>query len=262
MKSSLVLLLVLSLSGVAQAGDTQKILECMRSNVPATVRVQDIELTTTDRTAGARSLRGKLYGLREKNGDVSQVSAMLQVYAPDTLKGSAFLVREASQQSEQGMYVFLPSVKRVRRITGEFADGALLGSDFSYQDFKQLQDGFAGMDATLESTDVLEQRPVNVLTFKPAPGVPSGYSRIRAWVDQKTCLPLKAEFYKNQTLHKELYVPVASLKQSNNNWYVADVFLRDLKAGTSSQLHVLGVESGVKLPKGTFNPTYFYLGNY
>ena len=41
-----------------------------------------------------------------------------------------------------GMFVYLPAVKRVRRVTGTFADGALMGTNFSYFDFKQLQNTF------------------------------------------------------------------------------------------------------------------------
>ncbi len=261
-KASLFLLLVLGFCGVAQADESRKILECMRSNVPSSLRVQDIELTTTDRSAGSRSLRGKLYGLSETEGGIHHVSAMLHVYAPENLAGSAVLLREATQVREQGIYVYLPAVRRVRRVTGEFADGALLGSDFSYQDFKQLQNGFDGLDATLESRQVLEQRPVFVLSFKPLPGSLSSYSRIRSWVDQKTCVPLKVDFYQGQTLSKQLHVPVAAIKQSGNRWYAADIFIRDLRAGTGSQLHVVGVDSDVKLSRATFSPSFFYRGKY
>lgn len=258
----LLLVLMLGFCGYAYADEAQKVLDCMHANVPATLRVQDIELTTTDRADGARMLRGRLYALREQKDGVNHVSAMLRVYAPDNLAGSAFLMREATKLSNQGMYVYLPSVRRVRRVTGDFADGALLGTDFSYQDFKQLQNGFQNLNTMLEAPELIEQRPVYVLSSTPLPGSPSSYSRIRTWVDQKTCVPLKADFYQNQALRKQLVIPAAALKQSNNYWYPSEVSIRDVKAGTGSQLRVLGVESGSRISRGTFDPGLFYrIGN-
>mgnify|MGYP001587007166 CR=1 FL=1 len=48
----------------------------------------------------------------------------------------------------------------MRRVTGEFADGALLGSAFNYQDFKQFQNAFDGLATTLEAAEVIEQQPL------------------------------------------------------------------------------------------------------
>ena len=40
---------------------------CMRGNIPQTVRIQSVEITTWDRAEGSRKLKGKLYGTREKD---------------------------------------------------------------------------------------------------------------------------------------------------------------------------------------------------
>ncbi|MES2884021.1 MAG: outer membrane lipoprotein-sorting protein [Pseudomonadota bacterium] len=257
MKKTLLLILVLGFCSFAQADDAQKVLECMRGNVPSALRVQDVELTSTDRAEATRTLRGKVYALREGVADQSRLRIMLRVKAPENLAGSAFLMREATNVSDQGMYVFLPSVRRVRRITGEFADGALLGSDFSYQDFRHLQNGFEDLSSTLEAPEQIDGRPVHVLSSL-SQRKPSAYGRIRSWVDQKTCVPLKVEFYQNKTLLKQLTVPVAALNQSGAYWYPAEATIVDIRQGTRSTLRVLGVESGGKIKKGTFDPSLFY----
>ena len=257
MKKMLLLTLVLGFGGLAQADDAAKVLECMRANVPSSLRVQDVELTSTDRAEASRTLRGKVYALREGAASDNRLRVMLRVKAPENLAGSAFLMREATNVSDQGMYVYLPSVRRVRRITGEFADGALLGSDFSYQDFRQLQNGLEDLQSTLEAPEVIDSRPVYVLSSLPQ-RQPSAYGRIRTWVDQQTCVPLKVEFYQNKALLKQLTVPVAALKQSGAHWYPAEATIVDVRQGTRSTLRVLGVESGGKARKGTFEPSLFY----
>ena len=111
------LLLTLGLCVGAHASDdsARKVLDCMRSNVPSSLRVQDIELSNTDRSGDERSLKGRLFAVRETDASgASRIRAMLRVNAPDNLAGSAFLVRE-SATADPGMFVYLPSVRRVRR---------------------------------------------------------------------------------------------------------------------------------------------------
>ena len=89
-------------------------------------------------------------------------------------------------------------------VWAEFADGALLGTDFSYNDFKQLQNAFGGFSAAQLDPETVAQRPAWVLSFKPVPDVKSAYTEVRTWVDQKTCVPLKTDFYEAGKLrHKK-----------------------------------------------------------
>ncbi len=256
--------LVLSLAAVAHASDeASKILDCMRANVPVSTRVQDIELSVTDRSGGSRSLKGRLYAMREA-GSPSQdglVRAALRVDAPENLAGAAFLVREASPYLAHGMYVYLPSVRRVRRISGEFADGALLGTDFTYNDFRLIQNAFGEQQPMLEAAEKIDNRDTDVLSFKPADSLPQGYSQVRIWVDQKTCVPLKMEFYQGKTLRKQLVAPAAGLKQSGRYWYSSVLEMTDFKAGSKSQLKILNVSSDSKLPKRHFDPKSFFSGH-
>ena len=257
------LLLALVIVAPARAEDTVKILDCMRANVPPTLRVQEIEFVTTDRSGGTRTLKGKVYSLLEPTpSGGGLVRAMLRVSEPSTYNGAAYLVRESQDYLSDGMYVYLPSINRVRRVSGTFADGALLGTNFSYNDFKQLENAFVGSSATLESSTRLDDRSVHVMLFKalPAPNNPaSRYSRVRTWVDQKTCMPLKADFYEGDKIRKQLTAPAGALKQSGNYWYLSELEMRDVVDGTKTTLRVLGVTAGHELPGTYFNPHLFYL---
>ena len=258
---ALVFALSLALGTAAQAASpaadasAEAVLTCIRSNVPSSLRVQHIELSNTDRAGNQRNVAARLYAQREVRAGKGEIRASLRVVGPENLAGSAFLVREAAGQ-EPGMYVYLPAVRRVRRITGEFADGALLGTDFSYTDFRHFQGVFDATGARLEAPATLEGRSVYVLSFTQPKG--SRYGRVRAWVDEKTCVPLKLDFYENHQLIKQLTAPVAGLKQAQNYWYPVEVQMQDLRSGTQSSLRVQQVEIGGKLPGKLFSPTLFY----
>lgn len=257
----LLALLLASLPATAQ-DPLLPVLQCLRANVPPTMRIQEVELTSIDRGGGERVLSGKLFAMREKLGaGYGPVRAMLRVTAPEGFAGAAYLVRQSDDYLSEGMYVYLPTVKRVRRVTGTFADGSLLGTDFSYNDFRQLQNAFSGMQATLEPAAQIEGHATQVLWFKAPQESQSRYDAVRVWVDQKTCVPLQAEYMEGKTVSKRLSMPAASLRKSGNYWYAEQAEMRDLKEGTRTTLRILGVTHAKELPGRYFDPNAFYLGN-
>lgn len=231
-----------------------KVMACMRANIPQTVRIQDFQITSYDRNNGQRMLKGKLYGKNDKG----LVRSMVKIMAPADLANAAYLVREGKEKDE--MYVFLPALNRTRRITGASADGPLFGTDLSYADIKQVQNAFSGGAVKLEAPDTLEARPMYVLSLVPRADAQSRYNLIKGWVDQKTCVALKLEFYEGAAPRKRLLSSAASLKQSGTRWYVSDAEMRDLKGGTRTTLKITGVTNDASISDTYFGATTFYVG--
>lgn len=242
----------LSASGVSQL---TPVLECMRANVPQTVQVKEVELTAVDRTGGTRVLKGRLFGTREKD----KVRSMVKISAPSDLAGAAYLLRERENGDE--MFVYVPALNKVRRMTGAGMDGTLWGTDLSYGDVKQLSNAFSSGQIVLERGERLGERPVHVLLTRSTPEQPSRYDRVRSWVDAKTCVVLKAEFMENDVVRKRLTVDPKSLKQSGPHWYASAALMTDLQQNTRTTLKVLGLSAGADLADRYFNPKVFYLGN-
>lgn len=256
MKYGLLLAMGLVLSLPVQAKDAGEVFGCMKANIPQTLRIQDIQLDATDRSGGVRSLRGKVYAKREEG----LIRVMLRVSEPANVNGAAYLVRETGQR-EDDMYVFLPAVNRVRHVTGNFANGSLLGTDFSYVEVKLIQNAFTGATGTLEAPEKIDGHAADVVSLQtPGTGKAAPYSKVKIWVDQKTCVALKAEFFSGETAVKRLTAPAASLKQSGKHWYASEMEMRDLKEGTYTTLKITGVSSDVNLGNRPFDPNAFHLG--
>lgn len=250
------LLLLRALPAQADAA-AQKLLDCMHANIPDSLRIQSIELTATDRSGADRVLRGKIYAMNEKG--LSR--AMLRIEGPPDLSGAAYLMRESASSSANEIFFFLPAMSRVRRISGSSADASLLGTDFSYNDMKEVQSAFSGSQAKVERAETLDQRGVQVLALTPLAGATTRYSGLRAWIDNKSCIALKVEFYEAGALRKLLTAPPEALQQSGKYWYLSEMQMRDMKENTKTQLKVVGVNSGGELPSRLFDPHSFYLGN-
>ena len=208
-----------------------EITRCMRANIPETVRIQTVAITAWDRDNGERTLKGKLFGTREKD----RARVMMRIESPSDLAGASYLVRESDSADE--MYLYLPAIQKVRRITGQALDGQLWGTDLSYNDLKQLQNAFSGSQVTLEpQAEAFEQREVHALSFTPRTEDGSRYRNVRTLVDKKTCVALKVEFTEPAGIRKVMTVNPADLKQADSHWYASKAEVRDVKNGTRTRV--------------------------
>jgi outer membrane lipoprotein-sorting protein len=123
----------------------------------------------------------------ENDGDKS----MSIFDSPRDVQGTAFLsFTHATTADDQWLY--LPALKRVKRIASNNKSGPFMGSEFAYEDlssqevekftYKWLRDEqYEGKDAF-----VIERIP----TYEY-----SGYTKQIAWIDKDIYQPLKIEFY-------------------------------------------------------------------
>jgi hypothetical protein len=121
--------------------------------------------------------------------------------SPRDIKGTAFLsYTHALKPDEQWLY--LPALKRVKRISSNNKSGPFMGSEFAYEDltsqevekyhYKYIRD------------EVLDDRDSFVIERYPA-YKHSGYTRLLTWLDKEMYQPLKVEFYdRKKTLLKTL----------------------------------------------------------
>lgn len=117
---------------------------------------------------------------------------------PRDVKGTAFLsFTHALEADDQWLY--LPALKRVKRISSSNKSGPFMGSEFAYEDlssqevekysYKYLRD------------EKIDNKDTFVIERKPA-YKHSGYTRLTTWLDKSNYKPLKIEFYdrKNKLL--------------------------------------------------------------
>ena len=143
--------------------------------------------------------------LRNARGDESQReirTAALEVQGdgdkgltifdePRDVKGTAFL-NHTHPTAEDDQWLYLPAVKRVKRIASRNKSGPFMGSEFAYEDlssfeiekfrFNYLRDEACGD----EQCYVIEQTPTDEF---------SGYSTTIAWLSKQHYQPVKLEYY-------------------------------------------------------------------
>ncbi|NKF23714.1 outer membrane lipoprotein-sorting protein [Solimonas marina] len=239
----------------AIAATADSITACMRANVPKSLTVRQVQLDASDAEGHTRTLHGRFYATREDD----RLRAMIRISSPSDLAGASYLLRERDSGDE--MYMYMPALQKVRRITGGAVDGSLWGTDLSYADIKQIGNVFDGRQPTLEPDTTLDGRAVHVLSVTPGDGESAKFSRVQAWVDAQHCVALRVDFYEGQTVRKRLSVDPKDVRQDGAYWYASQLRVQDLSQKTQTILKVLDVQADDSLAGRLFNPGTFYVGN-
>lgn len=162
---------------------------------------------------------------------------------PFDVKGTAFL-NFAHTTKPDDQWLYLPALKRVKRISSRNKSGPFMGSEFAYEDlssfelekykFNYLKDEkIDGQEAF-----VLEQIPTDKY---------SGYTKQIVWMDKEHYRPLKVEFYdRKSSLLKTL--SFTEYKQYLNQFWRAHVMtMENVQTGKTTVLttHKLTFNTGL-----------------
>ena len=133
-----------------------------------------------------------LDSISRRTGD--DVSSVVRFREPADVAGTAFLLLErAGQATEQ--WVYLPGIRRTRRIVGRERQGSFMGSDFSYADLDQRE--LRHVTARKLSDERLGQSDCFVIEAVPRGGgdEPAVYGKVQVWVRKADFVPLRIRFH-------------------------------------------------------------------
>jgi len=191
-----------------------------------------------------RFLRVKVLEVRD-DGDKS-----LTIFdEPRDVKGTALLTFSHGMKPDD-QWLYLPALKRVRRISSKNKSGPFMGSEFAYEDigsqevekytYKYLWDEQLEGKATF----VMERYPVDKN---------SGYTRQVVWMDQAEYIPLKIEFYDRKNTLLKTLVFNDYRQFLDKHWRSHNMFIQNHQTGKSTLLEWKDYQFKNGLKKGDFN---------
>lgn len=151
---------------------------------------------------------------------------------PLDVKGTAFLsFTHATEPDDQWLY--LPALKRVKRISSRNKSGPFMGSEFAFEDissqevekyrYRYLR------DETLDGRDtfVIERYP----EYEH-----SGYTRQVVWIDQTMYQPLKIEFYDRKDELLKTLEASGYQQYLDQYWRPDRMYMENHQTGKSTEL--------------------------
>lgn len=180
-----------------------------------------------------------------------RLETVVRFLAPTEVAGTKFLTLEkAGGGTEQ--HVYMPGLKRTRRIVGREREGSFMGSDFTYLDMQKKDDPGAKHqrlpDEKVGSEDVyvLETTPSSL-------DASGGYSKVRAWVRKTDFVPLRTRFFgPSGAVMKTLFV--RRIRDVEGKPVVVESRMQSEK-GHATELVIDELEPRKDLPDSAFSPT-------
>lgn len=165
-----------------------------------TDRQRKMTLVILGKRGGERRRELQVFDKRYPDDEDKSISFFL---SPPEVKGTGFL-QWAHKQRDDDQWLFLPELKRTRRITAQLRDQSFMGTDFSYRDLEILGEiqGWTEEEAAsrLEREEAIDGHACHVIELRPQQdGMP--YDRIVMWMDQADLVPRKLDFYDEDGEH-------------------------------------------------------------
>ncbi len=168
---------------------------------------------------------------------------------PADVEGTAFLSWEYDAiEREDDKWLYMPALRKVRRISGESTNEYFMGSDFTYDD---LGDRNVDEDThTLVGEEDLDGAACWLIESVP---VCEGdyYDNKTIWVRKDARVVVKAEYYDAQGLIKTY--SVKALEKVDGIWTVRQMEMDNTRENHRTLMHIDAVEYNIGVPDRFFS---------
>jgi hypothetical protein len=180
----------------------------------------------------ARQMRSKILEVQE-DGDKS----LVVFDSPRDVKGTAMLTF-THKKGNDDQWLYLPALKRVKRISSSNKSGSFMGSEFAYEDlsseevekytYRWLRDEpCPGEDYSTLLCFVLDRYPVDKN---------SGYTRQVAWIDQVEYRTVKIDYYDRKNAPLKTLLLMKYKQYLDRYWRPDEMLMTNHQTGKSTRL--------------------------
>ncbi|MFK8138710.1 MAG: outer membrane lipoprotein-sorting protein [Bdellovibrionales bacterium] len=183
---------------------------------------------------------------RKSDGDLS----INEFLWPADVKGTKLLTHAFKEKSDD-QWLFLPALKRVKRISSRNKSGSFMGSEFSYEDLgSQEPEKFSHKfikDSKVKGRDVYHTERVPTDKY-------SAYSKQEMWIDKQYNGPLKINYFdkKGELLKTAIF---SSYKKYGRLWRVGRIHAKNVQTKKESTLTWSKRKLGAKIARSRFDST-------
>ncbi len=135
--------------------------------------------------------------LRRNETEDGNQKYFIYFHKPGDVRRMTFMVWKYPTKKDD-RWIFVPAVDLIRRIAADDKRSSFVGSDFTYEDV-------SGRDVASDNHSLLRSEKLedhDCFVIESIPKEPTEYTKRLSWIDKKTFLPLKEEYYDAQN---ELY---------------------------------------------------------
>jgi outer membrane lipoprotein-sorting protein len=162
----------------------------------------------------------------------------MRFLSPTDVKGAGFLVWGQENRADD-QWLYLPELKRIKKIAASTRNGSFMGSDFSYYDMEDRSVDEA--DHTLLRSEPCPDGECYVIESVEKDLGDAVYSKSVTWVRKDPLVPVKMELHDKKGVHLKT-ATLESYELVKQVWVARKVTMQNHKKGTSTVLEIRSVK--------------------
>lgn len=243
----LFLLFLISQPGLVQGLDGEQVLKNLEASRQAEAHQMKMKMELYSSSGDMRSRTMNNYQLE---GDVDR--SLIQFTEPADIRGTAFLLLDDQSNNQEDMYLYLPALGGVRKISGSQKNGSFVGSDLTYSDISI----FSGANFTenYRAEITAEDKEIVELYLEIIdPDIDYSYGKM--WVRKDLWLAKKIEYYDQ---YEELIkvINLSDFDEIDGSRLARRIEVENVKKGSRTVLEMLEVEFNPELDPNIFTTRY------
>ena len=193
-------------------------------------RVADMEMILVD-DKGSRRVR-QLKSYEKDFGDDTHTLSFFR--SPADVKGTGFLTYDYKKSGkDDDQWLYLPALRKVKRIVSSDQSGSFMGSDFNYSDLTEpdLNDYEYKLMKEVEIEGVMTWQ-VEMVPRTPDVAEQTGYSKSIVWVRQDNDVVIRSASWVNKSKRVK-YMQVKKLENIDGTWVVTELQMKTKEGRTT-----------------------------
>jgi hypothetical protein len=216
----------------AERATPEALLQAAFANRYEVDAIYEMELILRDR--GGHEQRRRLHTVSKRVDGRSQ--SMGRVTDPASLRGTSVLILEADG-GRLDMFVYLPALRRARRVSSSQRMDAFLGSDLTYEDFERQR----AADFAVEALPDEQVAGETCRMLRATPKDERAYSAVVFAVAESDRAILEYRYFESGATspYRIISTPRSAMRERSGHLLPTRFEVRNLERGTSTDLAIL-----------------------
>jgi hypothetical protein len=182
----------------------------------------------------------------------SLTKSYIRFTAPASIKNTAFLTWEYEDRDDD-QFLYLPALKRVRRIVAKQKNRRFVNTDYTYEDMQQRK--VEKDNHKILRSEKHKKYDCWVLESIPGEEKSSQYGKRVRWISKDTYLPVKVDYYDKKGRLVKVFT-AHNVKKTDGIWTVTESEMHDLKRKHRTLMRTDSIRYNRGIPDRVFTRRY------
>jgi hypothetical protein len=173
--------------------------------------------------------------------------SLVRFHRPPDLAGAGFL-QVQNDDRDDDRFIYLPALKRTRRVAASQRSTSFMGTDFNFADIDR-RDWRQGRYKKAKDTKIGRFPCHHIIIYPRRRDSP--YSRIEVDIRKDNFVPLKIRLFDHAKVHTKT-LDVFQVRRVSGQWFISKSRMTDLKESRSTTLHLTKIKPAGDIPDSRF----------